>query len=365
MRVAVIGAGAVGLSAAWNARRAGHDVTVFEQGPIPNPLAASMDQHRLCRMPYGAQEGYAALMPRAYAAWERLWSALGERHYVEAGCLSLHTDDGDWTEQSLASLRRLGVAHRVLAPDEVAARCPHLRVEDVRWGLWSEPGGLLFADRITQSLAHLCAASGVALLADTPVRGVADSGMVATGHGERGFDAVIVAAGAWAAKLLPELAPRITPVRQVVVYATPPAALRAAWSASPILIDMGGPRGMYGCPPLAGRGLKFGYGPLNRPHDPDLRRVPEPGEGEAVLAPWAMRLARFEEYAVESARVCAYASTGDGVFVTEARGRVLAMTGCSGHAFKFSALLGEGLAEALDAGPDALAWMRGELPVAA
>lgn len=206
-------------------------------------------------------------------------------------------------------------------------------MDDVRWGLWSEPGGLLFADRITQSLAHLCAASGVTLLADTPVRGVERSGPVTTDHGERGFDAVIVAAGAWAGKLPPGLAPRITPVRQVVVCATPPATLREAWSRSPILIGMGGPRGMYGCPPLAGRGLKFGYSPLNRPHDPDQRRVPEAGEGEAALAPWSLRLARFGECAVESARVCACASTGDGVSVTEARGRLLAMTGCSGHVF--------------------------------
>jgi glycine/D-amino acid oxidase-like deaminating enzyme len=361
MRVAVIGAGAVGLSAAWNARRAGHEVTVFEQGPIPNPLAASMDQHRLCRMPYGAQEGYAALMPRAYAAWERMWSALGERHYAEAGCLSLHTDDGDWTEQSRASLARLGFAHRVLSREEVAARCPHLRVEDVRWGLWSEPGGLLFADRITQGLAHLCAASGVTLLADTKVLGVEESGAVTTAHGTRGFDAVVVTVGVWAGRLMPDLAPRIREVRQVVAYVRPPEALRAAWERSPILIDMGRVKGMYGCPPLAGRGLKLGYGPLNQTGDPDLRRSPEPGEAGAILAAWAPRLVQAEGYAIESARVCGYAGTEDGVFVTEARGRLIAMTGCSGHAFKFSALLGEGLAEALERGPAALAWMRGEL----
>ena len=304
-------------------------------------------------------------MPRAYAAWDRLWAALGERHYAEAGCLSLHTDDGDWTEQSLASLKRLGFAHRVLSREEVAARCPHLNVEDVRWGLWSEPGGLLFADRITQGLAHLCAASGVTLLADTPVRSVEENGVVTTDPGARGFDAVIVAAGVWAGKLMPALAPRIRHVRQVVAYVRPPEALRASWEASPILIDMGRQKGMYGCPPLAGRGLKLGFGPLNQTHDPDQRRMPEPGEAEAILAAWAPRLAQAEGFTVESARVCGYAGTEDGVFVTEARGRLLVMTGCSGHGFKFSAMLGEGLAQALDEGPSAMAWMRGALPVAA
>ncbi|UFN48251.1 FAD-dependent oxidoreductase [Roseomonas sp. OT10] len=360
MRVGIVGAGAVGLAAAWNAARRGHAVEVFEAGPIPNPLAASMDQHRLCRVPYGSQDGYARLMAPAMESWERLWDALGERLYDERGCLALHTNDGDWTERSRASLARLGLPHAVLTPAQVAERFPVLRVEDARWGLWTQPGGVLFADSITAGFARLAAEAGAVLRPDTPAEAVGEDGSLRAGGTAFRFDAVLVAAGAWTPRLLPWTGDGQTPLRQVVVYAAPPPELAEAWAATPILLDMGGPRGLFCAPPGQGRGLKFGVGALNRPGEPDQRRSPEPGEAEMVLDAWRSRLALFEDYALTGARVCVYAGRADETFTAARRGRVVAITGCAGHAFKFAALLGEGLAAALEGGEAELRWMRGE-----
>jgi glycine/D-amino acid oxidase-like deaminating enzyme len=360
VKVAIVGAGVVGLAAAWNAARRGHAVEVFEAGPIPNPRAASMDEHRLCRIPYGSQDGYARLMGPAMDAWARAWAAMGQVLYAERGCLALHTADGDWTERSRASLVRLGIPHQVLTPAEMAPRFPFLRLEDARWGLWTEPAGVLFADAITEAYAGLARAQGAVLHADTPVAAVDEAGTLHAGGQQLAFDAIIVAAGVWAPRLVPWTADGHDPVRQVVVYARPPEALRAAWDAAPILLDMGGPRGLFCAPPAEGRGLKFGVGALNRSSDPDARRIAEPGEAEEVLGVWRDRLARFDGYAIDHTRVCSYARRADETFVAGRRGRVLVMTGCAGHAFKFGALLGEGLAAALDGGEDALRWMRGE-----
>ncbi len=43
----------MGLCAAWALERRGHEVTVFDQGPVPNPLGSSVDQHRMTRLFYG------------------------------------------------------------------------------------------------------------------------------------------------------------------------------------------------------------------------------------------------------------------------------------------------------------------------
>ncbi|MEO1116109.1 MAG: FAD-dependent oxidoreductase, partial [Pseudomonadota bacterium] len=47
MTIVVVGAGISGLSTAWALTKRGINVTLLEQGPIPNPLSASGDQHRI------------------------------------------------------------------------------------------------------------------------------------------------------------------------------------------------------------------------------------------------------------------------------------------------------------------------------
>ena len=55
MNIIVVGAGIAGLSTAWSLVKAGHSVTLLEQGAsIPNPLAASGDHHRIIRRAYRA-----------------------------------------------------------------------------------------------------------------------------------------------------------------------------------------------------------------------------------------------------------------------------------------------------------------------
>jgi glycine/D-amino acid oxidase-like deaminating enzyme len=49
VRVIIVGGGIMGLCTAWALQRAGHRAALYEQGPIPNPLASSTDHHRLIR----------------------------------------------------------------------------------------------------------------------------------------------------------------------------------------------------------------------------------------------------------------------------------------------------------------------------
>src|SRR5688572_23238195 len=104
MKITIVGAGIMGLSSAWALARAGHDVSVYDQSLVPNPLGSSVDQHRLIRHPYGADRGYTRMIGRAYDAWDALWRDLGETHYAPTGTLVLETGDTLWGEASAASL---------------------------------------------------------------------------------------------------------------------------------------------------------------------------------------------------------------------------------------------------------------------
>lgn len=78
---------------------------------------------------------------------------------------------------------------------------------------------------------------------------------LASGEIVRG-DAVVVAAGAWVGRLLPEFA-TIPVMRQALVYVAPPPAYARAWAAAPALAAFGNHSG-YILPGARGTDLKCG-----------------------------------------------------------------------------------------------------------
>jgi Glycine/D-amino acid oxidases (deaminating) len=133
-RIGVIGAGIMGLATAWALHRRGAVVSVFEQGPVPNPKGSSVDESRLIRHPYGNQYGYTAMVDPAFAAWDQLFGDLtavagDEPLYHETGSLVMDTGGaeqrdevtttswqvhrGNWIESSRENLTRLGIAYEI------------------------------------------------------------------------------------------------------------------------------------------------------------------------------------------------------------------------------------------------------------
>jgi sarcosine oxidase len=346
--VIIVGAGINGLCAAWALARAGHRVRVFDAAPIPNTAGTSYDQHRLIRTPYGSQHGYARMMADGWAAWDTLWQDLGRRHVAVAGCLALSTAEGDWTDRSARTLDALGIGYERIAPDQLAHRFPMLHTEDVSFGLYDPAGGMLFADRIMDDLVVWLAQAGVELHGETPIAAVEeDAAAIRTAAGERiTGDAVLVTAGVWAARLYPDLATAYVPLRQIVAYVEPPPALADAWRTAPVMLDLGGPRGMYLAPPVEGRGFKLGCGAHNRPCGLDENADIVPEDGPALLQYYRPRLRLWEQFRVLHLRMCRYANEPEQRFILRQRGQAWVLTGCSGHGFKFGPLMGHALAEA-------------------
>lgn len=52
--------------------RAGHEVTVLDPGPLPNPYSASTDISKLIRPDYGKDEFYMRLMEECIRRWHTL-----------------------------------------------------------------------------------------------------------------------------------------------------------------------------------------------------------------------------------------------------------------------------------------------------
>ena len=346
MKVIIIGGGIVGLSTAWALARGGHEAVLFEQGPLPHPGGASYDQHRLIRLPYSDQPGYCAMTVDALKAWQRLWDDLGESHYAETGSLALSTEEGDWADLSRQTLDHLGLDYETLDSRQIEALCPFMKAPAGAWGLYNTAGGLLFASRIVDSLIGDLGRRGVTLREEARVIGVDPAaGAVTLANGSREqAEAIVVAAGAWTAKLFPELKRRAVPHRQVVAYLEPPPAHAESWAKAPVMVHLLNEVDIYAAPPAGGSDLKFGCGQHRRPGDPDNLDPLARGEAIEVASAFAPLLRDFDDYRVLRGQVCPYAVSPDERFVTECNGPVVVIGGCSGHMFKFGALMGEQLA---------------------
>lgn len=367
MRVTIVGAGIMGLSAAWALARAGHDVRIFEQAKIPNPLGSSVDQHRLIRHPYGAERGYTRMIGAAYDAWETLWRDLGEKHYAATGTLVLETSVGNWGEDSAASLAAEGIAFRRLTAADVAREFPLVDPANIRFGLYLDTGGVLFADRIVASLARWLDGRGVRIATETRVRDIDPERRRVTLADGTAVDAdvLVVAAGPWVRRLVPALASRVTPSRQVVAYLAPPADLAEAWQRHPMILDIDPNSGFYLVPPRAGTGLKVGNHGFTLIGDPDRDRTVGEDEARAIAGLCAPRLRDFSRYRLAEAKTCFYDVEPQEHFIVETFARsAWVMSGFSGHGFKFGPVVGRELARAIAGERDACsltAWAAGAL----
>ncbi|MDQ6434475.1 FAD-dependent oxidoreductase [Mesorhizobium sp. LHD-90] len=365
MNIIVVGAGIAGLSTAWSLVKAGHTVTLVEQGPIPNPLAASGDHHRIIRRAYGNATGYGRLITEAYDAWDEMWADLGENHLDPRGFLCISREPGDEAEIHREGLETGGYPFELFEPDQAVARWPFLEPDSFRYAFFSTEGGALHCRKIGAGLLKWLRENGANVYENSRVVSVEDErGSVGLeGGSEIVGDRVIVTAGAWVPKLFPELGGTLKTYRTALAYVEPPADLLAAWEAAPVILDVGGATDGYMIPLTRGAGMKFGSGLHKVPtSDADWNREPVEGEGEAIRNLFSPPIARISEYRVTEVVTCAYTFTDDERFYATERGKCLVVSACSGHGYKFGAAVGRRVAAAAgDGDVEGLKrWLRAE-----
>lgn len=262
MKVIVVGAGIAGLATAWALAKAGAEVTLLEQGEVPNPLAASGDRHRIIRRAYGAQGGYQRRIDEAYAAWDALWHDLGEAHLVDTGFLLVSQTGADAAIALRDGLEAGGYPVERLSAGEVAARHPFLDAATIHSAAFSPEGGVLMCRPIARGLADWLVAAGVDLRTGARVVAVdrAAARVRLAGGEELEGDRLVVTAGAWVLKLLPDLVRHLAGYRTAVAYLRPPEDLAAAWAGAPVLLDVGGTVDGYVLPPVRAPGSRSGPG---------------------------------------------------------------------------------------------------------
>lgn len=334
MKVAVVGLGIAGLSICARLALAGYDVSGFDQFEPMHTHGSSHGDTRIMRMTPGEGDVYVSLARRAGEIW-RTWEGLAGQPLIEwTGGLMAGPQGSPFVEACVRLSKRPAAALRGDAIHPLTRGYIALPYD---WDAFrQEDCGVIAADATRAFLLRRVPRWGAKLRHGVKIEAPIEGTTVRVNGERHEFDAVIVAAGGWAAQLLPEFAGRLAVKRRVVGWFK---------TENPRLLPVmciDNEVGVYGMP--APRGLyKLGLHAVGGATDPDDVREPDDEDAKQLGEQVELLLPKHDPKPVRMAR-CLYTVTPDENFIiapSKANDRVLLFSACSGHGFKYAPVFGE------------------------
>ena len=342
----------MGSAACYHLARRGKRVLGLERYDIPHAMGSSHGVNRIIRLAYYEHPSYVPLLRRAYELWRELETGFGERLLHLTGSIDAGPVDSQVFVGSRESCELHGLTHEVLTSAELNERHPGYRLPPGHMAVYQPDGGFVMSERSV--VAHVVAAlelgaeihgrERVLDWRETPagVRVETDRGAYEAGQ-------LVIAAGAWMGSLVPELASLAVPERQVLGWFQPAQPAAFAPDRFPVFNLAVEEGRYYGFPVHSVPGFKIGrYHHLGEVIDPDdWEREPAAADEEILRAAVARYFPEADGPAL-TLRSCLFTNTPDEHFVLDRLRRgsaVVVASPCSGHGFKFSAVIGELIAD--------------------
>lgn len=324
MKVAVIGSGISGLSAAKTLCERGNQVVLHEQYNLFHDRGSSHGATRIVRRAY-PDAFYTECMAEAYPMWHDLERASGRQLVDECGLLYFGKSSSPNIESMVQGLTNLDVRHNILDDKQVKAVCKDLKLSPEEVAVWTPDAGWVDAANAMKCIFELAQASGL----EVRTGHAADPLSLSSEH-----DAVVVAAGAWTIRYAP------VPVKvnlQTFAY---------------VEADVDGPvwiEDSYDNPygfPSDQVGQKIGIHRPGTQIDPDQSsREPDP-ELLEIIRDTAARRFGVVNPVVHNAKGCLYTTTKNEDFLMgNLAPNVFFSSACSGHGFKMGLWVGKLLAD--------------------
>ena len=359
MKVGVVGAGIFGIAAALALRERGHGVAVFDQGPVPHPHASSTDVAKAIRRTSyaSANDTYVELVERAARQWREWQTRFGTTVYHRTGGLTILPSfaPGSPMYESWRYLKARGATDaEVLSAPEIRARFPQFIVRDDEVGFYDGWRGYLESGRAVAPAGPTGAGGGGGIHEETPVLRVeddADGGRVVVAHGAHAFDRVVVAAGVWVGRLLPQIGCHVEVTRQQMMFIEVENPDRFVGGTLPVWSMEPDTDSWYGFPLLREGYVKVSKDLLGEVVDADVDRSSTPEFVEQATSFLHRRIPEMAAGKVVGSRSCLYANTPDDHFVIDwvpGSQRILVAGGGSGHGFKFGGSIGAVIADAVE-----------------
>jgi sarcosine oxidase len=348
----VAGIGGMGAAICATLARRGKRVLGLERFDIAHAMGSSHGVNRIIRLAYYEDPSYVPLLRRAYELWRELETGFGEQLLFITGSIDASDRDDELVRDSLKSCEIHDLPFELLTGSELRDRFPAYQLPETHLALLQPEGGFLASERCIVAYVDAAIEAGATIQAREEIRSwqSTPSGIrVETDRDVYEADQLIISAGAWAGKLVPELYGLAKPERQALAWLQPEQPKLFCPDRFPVFNLTVEEGRYYGFPIFSIPGLKVGrYHHLGEQVDPDeIMRDPNAGD-EDVLREFVAKYFPLGNGSTMALKTCMFTNTPDEHFIIDFHpdaGNVLLVSPCSGHGFKFCSVIGEIVAE--------------------
>ena len=228
--ICVIGLGAMGSAAAFQAADRGASVLGIDRYTPPHASGSTHGESRITRQAIGEGDAYVPLVLRSNEIWRDIEAKTGSDLLTQCGGLIMGPRDcprgqhgvTDFVQSTINTAENYCIDHEVLSAPDAMLRFPQFRLAGDE-AVYYEPGaGFLRPERCVEAQLHLAQDAGAVLRTGETVHGFTESAtsvLVTTDTAIHEADQVILAAGPWMSQLVdPELSALFEVYRQVLYW---------------------------------------------------------------------------------------------------------------------------------------------------
>ncbi len=341
----IIGSGSVGAAAGYYARRAGLNVLMTDAHKPPHQEGSHHGSTRLIRHAYGEGERYVPLVLRAQQLWDEFAQSSGEAVFEKTGVINLGPASSDFLNNVAHSARQFELNVEELDAEAVMKRWPEIRIPQDYRAIFEPASGVLRSELAVETWIRLAREAGCAQLFNCPVTAIhhhTDGVTIDTADGSYSGKKLLISAGTWVTKLLPELP--IQPVRKVFAWFQADGRYSAKNNFPAFTGELPNGDQYYGFP-AEDNELKIG-----KHNGGQLISEPEERKPFGAVVSDGSESFNFLRNVLPGiggclhGASCTYDNTVDEDFIIDTlpgHDNTLLITGLSGHGFKFAPVLGE------------------------